>query len=149
MDDNIEKQLILFDQLLKKMDSQYHQFAKHSGLSDTAFWIICAIQDEEEVYIQKDLCNMWSYSKQTINSALKTLEQKGIIYLELLEGKRKDKRVLLTEKGKVLAEEVVSPLLKTEKEAFSKLSSKERTNLLKTIDKYINILHNEIKELYK
>ena len=147
INDNIDMQLTLFDQLFKKMDDSYHQFAKYSGLSDTAFWIICALQDEEETYIQKDLCKMWSYSKQTINSALKKLEERKLIEFASVPGNKKDKRVLLTLEGKKVAKEMVKPLMETEKKAFGNLSKEERKQLLNLIQKYENFLRIETNKM--
>lgn len=145
--ENIDLQLTLFDRLFKKMDDSYHQFAKYSGLSDTAFWIICAVQDEKETYIQKDLCHMWSYSKQTINSALKKLEEKKLIELVLAPGNKKDKRVVLTSEGTKIAEEMVKPLMEAEKKAFGNLTKEERKQLLGLIQKYEMFLREETNKM--
>lgn len=144
---SIDMQLTLFDQLLKKMDDSYHQFAKYSGLSDTAFWIICAVQDEKETYIQKDLCHMWSYSKQTINSALKKLEENNLIELVLTPKNKKDKRVILTSAGEKIAKEMVIPLMKAEKQAFGNLTKEERKQLLSLIQKYEKLLRIETNRM--
>ena len=138
--EELELQLTLFDQLLKQMDDLYHQFAKHTGLSDTAFWIIYTIKDEEETYIQRDLCTMWSYSKQTVNSALKKLEEQKVIELIAVKGNKKDKRVILTPYGETIAKEKVLPINQLEKDAFNKLTKNERMQLVKLFQKYIKEL---------
>ena len=124
-----------FNQLLKKMDSIYCKLAKSSGLSDTAFWIIYTIKNEKETYKQKDLCVMWSYSKQTINSALKKLEEQNIIQLVAVPENKKDKKIILTEYGEHIAEKFIKPVNEIEKNALNEI--KEKNKLINLFKKYI------------
>lgn len=114
-DDEIIVLVQEFNQLLKRMDNVYDKFAKSSGISDTAFWIIYTVKNEKETYKQKDLCVMWSYSKQTINSALKKLEEQNIIKLVSVPENKKDKKIVLTEKGEKIAKELIEPVNEIEK----------------------------------
>lgn len=134
-----------FDQLQKKMDSIYNKLAKSSGLTNTAFWIIYTIKNEEETYKQKDLCNMWFYSKQTINSALKKLEEQNIIQLIAVPENRKDKKVILTERGKQLASELIEPVIEIEKKSLENI--KERREFLDLFKNYIKTMEEETKKL--
>lgn len=136
-----------FDQLQKKMDSIYNKLAKSSGLSDTAFWIIYTIKNEKETYKQKDLCNMWFYSKQTINSALKKLEEQDIINLISVNENRKDKKVILTECGKQLAKELIEPVIEIEKKSLENIE--KRREFLKLFKKYIETMEEETNEFIK
>ena len=115
-----------FNQLLKKMDNIYCKLAKSSGLSDTAFWIIYTIKNEKETYKQKDLCIMWSYSKQTINSALKKLEEQNIIQLVAVPENKKDKKIILTEYGEHIAEKFIKPVNEIEKNALNEIKEKNK-----------------------
>ena len=124
-----------FNQLLKKMDNIYCKLAKSSGLSDTAFWIIYTIKNEKETYKQKDLCVMWSYSKQTINSALKKLEEQNIIQLVAVPENKKDKKIILTEYGEHIVEKFIKPVNEIEKNALNEI--KEKNKLINLFKKYI------------
>lgn len=135
------------NQLLKKMDSIYNKLAKSSGISDTAFWIIYTIKNEKETYKQKDLCNMWCYSKQTINSSLKKLEEQNIIQLISVPGNKKDKKVILTEYGKQIAKELIEPVKEIEKKSLGNI--KERREFLNLFEKYIETMEEETKKFIK
>lgn len=130
-----------FDQLQKKLDSIYNKIAKCSGLSDTAFWIIYTIKDEEETYKQKDLCNMWFCSKQTINSSLKKLEQQNIIQLVSVPENKKDKKVVLTNYGKKIAKELIEPAIEIEKKSFENI--KKRREFLNLFKEYVEMMDKE------
>lgn len=132
------------NQLLKKMDSIYNKLAKSSCISDTAFWIIYTIKNEKETYKQKDLCNMWCYSKQTINSSLKKLEEQNIIQLISIQGNKKDKKVILTEHGKQIAKELIEPVNEIEKKSLKKI--KKRREFLNLFENYIETMEEETQK---
>lgn len=136
-----------FNQLQKKMDNIYNKLAKSSGISDTAFWIIYTVKNEKETYKQKDLCNMWFYSKQTINSSLKKLEEQNIIQLISVPGNKKDKKVILTEYGKKIAKELIEPVNEIEKKSLENI--KERREFLNLFKKYVETLEKETKKIMK
>ena len=130
--DEISTLIQEFNQLLKKMDSVYDKLAKSSGISDTAFWIIYTVKNEKETYKQKDLCVMWSYSKQTINSALKKLEEQNIIQLVSVPENKKDKKIILTEYGEKIAKELIEPVNEIERRSLGNIKERKAfVNLFK------------------
>lgn len=146
-DDEIITIIQEFNQLLKKMDSVYNKLAKSSELSDTAFWIIYTIKNEKETYKQKDLCDMWSYSKQTINSSLKKLEEQNIIKLVFVPENKKDKKIILTEYGEQIAKELIGPVNEIEKKSLRNI--KERKEFIKLFKKYIETMEEETEKIIK
>lgn len=94
MEDKITGKMILYNQFSKELDGLYHLYARKSGLSDTAFWILYSVEESQSVYTQKELCEDWSYSRQTVNSALKKLVEQEIIELRPLPGNRKNKQIV-------------------------------------------------------
>lgn len=146
-DDEISSLNQEFNQLAKKLDNVYYKLAKSSGLSDAAFWIIYTIRNEEETYKQKDICTLYSYSKQTINSALKKLEEHNIIKLVSVPDNKKDKKITLTEYGEKIAKELVEPVAKIEKISLSKLA--EKNKLIELLKKYVEEMERETEEFLK
>lgn len=53
MKDPIAAQLAAFNQLYKEMDEIYHVYAKEQGISDTVFWILYSLYENNSSYIQK------------------------------------------------------------------------------------------------
>lgn len=148
MEDDGSSNLIKeFNQLLKKMDNVYDKLAKSSGISDTAFWIIYTIKNEKETYKQKDLCVMWSYSKQTINSALKKLEEQNIIKLVSVPENKKDKKIILTDYGEQIAKELIDPVNEIEKESLKQL--KEANIFIDLFKKYIETMEEKSEKFLK
>ena len=145
MKNNDENTILVneFNQLLKRMDNVYDTLAKSSGLSDTAFWIIYTIKNEKETYKQKDLCIMWSYSKQTINSALKKLEEQNIIKLVSVPENKKDKKIILTEHGEKIAQKLIDPVNEIEKKSLESIKNKKE--FLDMLNKYIEMMEYKTK----
>lgn len=139
--------LAAFNRLHKKMNVLYHDYAKSVGLSDAAFWLLYSLYEHGQPCTQKDLCSAWFYAPQTINSALKNLEEKGMITLALMFESRKNKQVLFTETGKELVEQKIIPMVQAEERSFERLEEWEREQLLSITRKHIEILEEEINRI--
>lgn len=136
-------QLAEYNQLQKNLDGLYHNISKKCGLSDSAFWILYCIRENGGSCAQKELYDSWFYSKQTVNSTIKQLEEKGILRLELALGSRKKKVVFLTQEGEMLAEKTVIPLMEAECRALNGFSDEEQKLFLELTRKYIALLRTE------
>ena len=80
-----------------EMSVVYHEMSLSVGQSDSVIQILYTICDSGgESCLLHDICNLTGLPKQTINSAIRKLEQEHILYLEST-GSR-NKRVILTEK---------------------------------------------------
>ena len=86
---NTTDPLAVFNQLYKKMDEIYHLYAKRTGISDTALWLLYSLYEEGTAYTQRELCSIWQLPPQTVNSALKALERQEIIALVPIPGNQK------------------------------------------------------------
>lgn len=146
MIDKIQSELMEYNRLQKKLEDFYHNFAKICGLSDSVFWIIYSVIKRQEPYTQTELCSMWSFNKQTINTALKNLEADGIIRFEVLEKNRKNKQIFLTEKGIAFAQKTVIPFMDMEKRAFGSLDEEERKEFLYLTQKHLDLLNIELSK---
>ena len=140
----ISKELSEFNLLYKEMNEIYHIYAKNHGVSDTVLWILYVLSEYGGICRQKDICSELHYPAQTVNSAIKWLERRGIVRLETAEENRKNKAVLLTEEGKKLSESIIAPLVETEDKAFSDLFESERKSLIEVNKKYVKLLSEGI-----
>ena len=139
--------LATFNRLHKKMNVLYHDYAKSVGLSDAAFWLLYSLYEHGQPCTQKDLCAAWFYAPQTINSALKGLEEQGFISLELAPKSRKNKQIIFTEAGRTLIEDKIVPLVHAEEQSFERLEEQELNQLLAITQKHIEVLAEEIAKI--
>lgn len=135
--------LMELDYLYKTADKLYMQFARSCGLSTCAYWMLYDLELAGGTVPLRRLCDAWSYSKQTINSALKALEARELITLSLCEGSRKNKAASLTEAGRAFSAANIVPSILAERRAFCQLSSEERETILTLVRKYTAALESE------
>ena len=140
-------QITLYNQLVKEMDDLYRIYAKNCNLSETAFWILYCIREREEAFTQREICEYWFYTPQTVNSALKNMTEEGLLLLRAEEGNRKNKRIYLTEKGKEIVEKIVGPLMDAERRALAALGEQEAEVFLQTMKKHAELLRREVAKL--
>ena len=138
------RELQEFNCLQKEMDSIYHKLALHAGLSDSAFHILYCIVAFGDGCLQKDICEMYNISKQTINSSIKNIESKGI--LTLARGKGRDMHLHLTAEGRQFTEQYITPVIDVENSIFSEMTAEESQTLLRLTKKYKDLFDRNIKE---
>lgn len=137
------------DALYQKTDKIYYEFARGCGLSETAYWILYAVEVSGGSVAQRVISEEFSYSKQTVNSALKALEAKGLICLDFAEGSRKAKVVTLTPAGRAFCAERIAPAIEAEERAFLSLAPEERSEFLRLARAYTEAIDRELARLSK
>lgn len=132
-----------FDRLLNGLDHIYSEFSRACGLSDCAYWMLVDTSTAGGSIAVSRLTSEWFYSKQTINSAIKTLTARGFATLEFAEGSRKNKVVRLTEAGMRFAEQYALPAQEAEQQAFEVLEPWEQREIMRLIEKFSHALDDE------
>lgn len=136
-----------YNVLYKETNAIYHQLAGYFGLSDTAFWLLYSLRETDRPLNQAELCSILCASKQTVNSALKSLEGEGLIRLESAPGDRRSKEVHLTEAGTARAAASVDRVLEIEEQAALRLSPEERLAILALERRHLETLRQEAERL--
>ena len=131
------------DYLYKEADRVYYSFARRCGLSTCAYWMMYDIERAGGSLALLELSDTWSYSKQTINSAIKVLREKGLIELDFIEGSRKNKEARLTDAGRDFAARYIAPVQEAERRAFCSLDPAARATFLETARAYTRALADE------
>lgn len=137
------------DCLINAADKLYMQFARSCGLSTCAYWMMYDIERAGGSVPVKEICDTWSYSKQTINSALKSLEGRGLIALEYCEGSRRNKDARFTEAGCAFSEANIVPAMEAEQRAFDSLSLMQRKRLIQLLRSYRRAIDVEFDSMQR
>ena len=128
----LRTQMAQFNTSLQTIEKIYEDYAKSVGLtymSLTVLHIICDCSVNEQC-TQKLITEKSHYNKQVVNVIIKGFYEKGYILLEELKEDRRNKKIVLTEKGKNYAKEILLPLWEIEEQALSVLKDSERVHLL-------------------
>lgn len=136
-----------FDRLFRKMDQCYHNISIKMGLSDTACQILYAMIELGDGCLQAEIARWYSCSKQTISSAVRVMERKGLLRLE--PGKGRDMHLHLTPAGQALAERTIYPMIDMENSVFSAMSLEERREFLGLVRRFISIFEEKSAELIR
>ena len=135
--------LVDFDRMLNGLEHIYSEFSRACGLSDCAYWVLVDTSTAGGSIAVSRLASEWFYSKQTINSAIKTLTARGFAALEFAEGSRKNKVVSLTEEGRRFAERYALPAQGAEQQAFEALEPWEQREIMRLVGKFSHVLNEE------
>lgn len=147
MDQREEEKIQFQNRCIRELNYFYRSVASGFQLSESAFWILYALSDSHKEYSQQSFCDEWFLPKQTVNSSIKCLIKKNLIYLEHARSpcvKRK-KVIRLTPAGKLFIEEKVESFKKAEREAFSNMAEQEQDTFIRLIQKQIHNLRETLK----
>ncbi|MDE6728631.1 MAG: MarR family winged helix-turn-helix transcriptional regulator [Oscillospiraceae bacterium] len=133
-----------FNYLVGEINSLYHEAALRLGLSDSAFAVLYTVCNEGNCGIS-DVCRLTGVSKQTVNSALRKLENESVITLEALDGKQK--RIALTAKGSRMVKNTAVKVAEAENRVFGAWNEKDRSEYLRLTERYLIDFRKEIDKL--
>lgn len=144
---NIGEFISKIEQQGKEQDSIYHSVAVKYGLSDTTMWVLYIVSEPNKIYTQQELCRQCFCAKQTINTAIRNLVKNGYVLLEMIPGTRNQKKVILTDKGKELAQNTTALLRQAETKAYAKFSEEELEAYLEMTTRLTASLREEFEKL--
>jgi DNA-binding MarR family transcriptional regulator len=146
MNSNVKEPLELVMQQLKELSSIYLGAAGQIGISKNEFWIWYTLVLTDGEYSQRDIWLAWSMSKQTVNTIVNHMVQKGYAVLEVVPGTRNRKIIRLTEAGKQYGESIVIPVCSAQQRALDRLTPEEFLAATAAIRKFIATLKEEIND---
>lgn len=130
--------------VFNEFDRLYSLAASNMGLSDSAFDILYALSAYGDGCTQKELCERCWTGKQTLNSSIKRLANRGIVSLK--PGHGRETLVMLTHKGRALIEEKIDQFIQVEAQAFNVLDKSEQDALSHSLLRISAALRASLKE---
>lgn len=145
MNKDFREEIHRINYLTTEMEALYHQSSRKLGITDSVSIVLYTIYDNGETCLLSDIYKNSGISKQTINSAIRSLEADEILFLELYNSK--SKRVVLTEKGKAYVKDTAERLHQAEMNAFHSWPEEEVRMYIQLMEKYANCFRKEIERL--
>lgn len=145
MAQNRQQEIHRINYLVSEMDSFYHQASLKLGISDSISIVLYAIYDAGQDCLLSDIYKKTGISKQTINSAIRSLEARDILYLEQHIGR--SKKILLTEKGREFVEKTAARIFQAEMQAFDTWTDEEIDTYIRLMEKYAHCFRQQIEQL--
>ena len=129
--------------LISELEQIYHSYALKYQLSDSEFTILYTLSVEGGECALSDIVLLSGLPKQTVNSAIRKMENEGIVHL-LGNGKRR-KNVALTEKGTQKAEESVVKLIEIENGILSLWGEEKVGRYISETEEYNTLMKKGLK----
>ena len=145
MNNEISKELNRINCLMADIDAAYHQASVKLGVSDSVSFIFYMLYVNDGACSLNEIYKLSGISKQTVNSAIRKLENENLIYLENLDGK--SKQVRATESGKPHIYEVAKKLHNAEIRTFSEWSVEKIRQFIDALEKYNALFKKNIQQL--
>lgn len=139
-----EMQLRRLMRYLKELSGVYRTAFSRYNVPENEFWIWYSLLLPDEELSQQDLCDIWSLPKQTVNTIVTRMVQKGYITLNVIPGTRNRKAIRLTEEGRAYGESFVEPVAEAEVRAFEQLSIKDRMAISGILNRFLDALRKEL-----
>ena len=146
MENHIPNQIIRFNLLFKRYDDIYRRAARQFDLPELSLWVLYVLRGNP-VCTQKDIVDQLLHPKQSVHSAIRSLERDGCIEMEYRENNHKNKYIRLTEKGAALAEKTADKIIAAENKAFRALNDTEREAFLDLFERLTSFMDNEMNEI--
>ncbi len=135
--------------IFNESEQLYNDYAYRCGLSPSSLWILYALYEPNEVYMQNDIAKIVSLPKQTVNSSIAGLIKRGYIELEHIEMTRNGKAVKLTKDGKKFCKKVITPLIEVEESSLSNMSKAEVETFFTLLNKMSLIFKDKMETICK
>ncbi len=128
----------------EKMDGAYYFYSRKKGAKENVMALLYAL-DDGEPHSQQQICRDWLIPKTTVNTNVKELVKAGYAALQEENGKR-EKAIVLTEKGKAYAARILRQIYKAEQTALSRTLEKFSPEFIDAMDYFCGCLCQELEQ---
>ncbi len=142
---NYSNEIHRINYLNSEITSLYHLSSLKLGITDSVSIVLYSMYDAGGECLLSEVYKTSGISKQTVNSAVRRLENEGIIYLEHFGGKMK--KLVLTEKGRSYVQKTTARLCQAEMDAFDTWSETEIESYICLMEKYNDCFRRQIEKL--
>lgn len=126
---------------VNQMEGLYYLAAKKLGIKENALTFLYALDDGKS-HSQKQICEEWFIPRSTINTIVKEYVNAGYITL-INENHTKEKKVAITERGRLHAKEVLQTIYHAEQNAMDETLMKFTPDFVEAMDYLVKHLKKE------
>ena len=141
----LTQQLHQINTLLAEIDAAYHQAAVRLHIADSALAVLYILRDAGDGCPLRTVYRQYGMSKQTVNSALRKLEEDGCLFLE--PGPGRSKTLHLTATGKQRVAGTAGRLQAAERRVFERWTPEDRAAYVRLLKKYRTDFQQELQGL--
>ena len=106
--------------------------------------MVLYVLDWRGAQTQKDISHSVGMTKQTVNTVITKLKQKGYVRLEMAQTDRREKLACLTDTGRTYADGILGLLKKIEDQVYKKIEQERLLQMLETSEEINCLMEQEI-----
>lgn len=138
-----------YSEISNRYNALYRNVAAHFGFSDCQFKILYSLYINQSATTQNRLADDFCLSKQTVNSAVMKLADRGLVELNKGTDARNSKHVSLTDRGMERCRNCIEPLIKSENTAIGKIDDEKLQEFLELFELQYIMFEKEINQLFQ
>ena len=129
---------------MREIDAIYHKAAAKANIpeGELAIWMVLLHLEKE--CSQQDICDFFWLPRQTVNSLISNLRNKGYVCLKPAPNSRNRKLISLTESGRAFGQQQVSWIFEAEGRARDAANPEELKAALSLLETYAENFRAEI-----
>lgn len=142
----MDKMLNKFWEVWGQSDSLYNKWANKHNINNVRLFVLYTL-DRNESLTQKRISLYTGLAKQTVSSVIQTLKKENIIILlPSITSDKREKLVVLTDKGKQYCKELLTPLYVVEERTFELMGEDRVKQMVDSINLFNTILDKEMRK---
>ena len=143
-----QEQMLFIEQQVQEIMGAYREAISRSGVLENEFWIwYTLVMTQDGDFSQQDLSNICALPKQTVNTIVRRMAERGHVVLKMVPGTRNRKRIYLTETGAAFGRALVAPIIEAERRAYENLPEEDRRLLPRILRDYTHTLRQELDQI--
>lgn len=121
----------------------YSSWAASKNINYYLLFVLYALEGQEAM-TQKKICTCTGLTKQTVNSVIRSLKEDG--YVDLAPGieDRREKQIILTDKGIAYSDELITPLQELEHRVLQIMGSDRVQQMVDNISLFNTVFEKEM-----
>ena len=138
--DEIQEFLDLYYISWFRINQTYNLWAQCHGIQDSTMFLLDEIHRNPEYCTQSMLVSKVLLPKQTVSSAVKKMEEAGLIVRENNPKDKRNKFVRLTPEGQIYADALMGEMEQAEVDAFLSLTPEQQIAITQGLDAFANAI---------
>lgn len=136
----ISMEMKRINNLTSEINELYHEYSRKMGISDSVCVVLYGMCELGDGCTQNDICRQSGMSKQTVHSAVRSLQAQG--YIVASEANGRSVHLSLTQAGQEMVREKIWPLVRLENDVLAGWKREE----LAEYERLIARMCDDIKE---
>lgn len=128
----------------RMMNDLYEAWARQHGLHSFSLYVLKSLYENPDGCTQKRICEEWMLPKQTVNSILKSFEERGYTTSQVSETDRRKRLLFLTDAGAAYARGIIGELDQVEENIMEEMGKEAREAMNEGAHLFCRLLREKV-----